>query len=115
MNGTVKDANTLQPLIGAHVYYRNAGGIPIGTVTDVDGEYELANATGQLCFVTYVGYLGKSFEGVPGALDQYLSPNTEELPEVEVVAVRDPWPKWASWAIVGALALLGIAYASDQD
>lgn len=110
MTGKVFDANTLDTLPGANVYFKNAAGTPIGTVTDAEGRFSLPGATNQVVFVTFVGYLGKAFQGVEGEVSVALSPSTEELPEVTIYPER---PKVSPWLIVGGLLLLGYALSED--
>lgn len=106
MTGTVTDANTLETLPGANVYFKNSGGTQIGTTTDVNGRFNLPGATNQIVFVTFVGYLGKAFQGVDGEVSVALSPSSEELPELIV----RPEPKGVpAWAIVAGVLLLGYA------
>jgi len=62
-------------------------------------------------FVTFVGYLGKAFEGTDGEVSIGLSPSTEYLPDLNVY----PEPKVPAWAIIaGGIALIAIASQLDE-
>lgn len=53
ITGTVLDANTDEPLIGASVLVE---GQATGTVTDIDGSFTLEAETGDILVISYTGY-----------------------------------------------------------
>lgn len=63
ITGTVRDKNTQEPLIGATV---SLGGTALGTQTDVDGKFKLANipANSYNIKVQYLGYQTKELFNV---------------------------------------------------
>ena len=54
VTGVVVDADTEEPIIGASVLVK---GTTIGTITDIDGKYEINNipATGKSLMISFVG------------------------------------------------------------
>lgn len=88
IRGTVVDKNTQEPLIGAAI---QVNGTTTGTVTDLDGYFELAglrNGTYQLT-VSYISYitqtLNVSVESIADIRIEMLS-DDQQLNEVVVVA-----------------------------
>ncbi|PSR05558.1 MAG: hypothetical protein BRD50_00585 [Bacteroidetes bacterium SW_11_45_7] len=85
LTGTVEDATTGEPLVGANVTYQEDK----GTVTDIDGQYSLELAYGTYEFtITYVGYkkITKTIEVNQKRIIRNFSLQTEQISEVEVVA-----------------------------
>lgn len=56
ITGTVIDANTSEPLIGASVFVR---GTTTGTVTDIDGNFSIEANTNDVLVISYTGYQPK--------------------------------------------------------
>lgn len=84
IKGRVIDADTKETLIGANVVIK---GTTIGTVTDVDGNFEF-NYAGELrtIVVSFVGYKQTEFPFLVGKpLTIHLKPDAENLEEVVVV------------------------------
>lgn len=88
IRGTVVDKSTQEPLIGAAIQVK---GTTTGTVTDIDGNFELAglrNGTYQI-IVSYISYITQtvdvSVEGLANIRIEMLSDDTQ-LNEVVVVA-----------------------------
>ncbi|MEY4135665.1 MAG: hypothetical protein RL386_2015 [Bacteroidota bacterium] len=83
ISGTVTDASSGEPLIGANVLIVGTGD---GAVTDLDGKYELSVPAGvsRLQF-SYTGYTSQEIElGASSVIDVRLSPG-ETLEEVVVI------------------------------
>ncbi len=78
---TVRDAETLQPVSGAKVVYRNASGQIQQTVTDASGQFVLTAEKNSRVFVEMPGYFARSFDAAsvkPGAtLDLDPNPGAE--------------------------------------
>lgn len=85
VKGTVVDAND-EPIIGASVVVK--GNTTIGTITDLNGNFELANTPNQgVLIISYVGYQTKEVSYSAGrTLEIVLKEDTETLDEVVVVA-----------------------------
>ena len=85
VKGTVIDANG-EPIIGASVVVK--GNTTIGTITDLNGNFELANTPSQgVLIISYVGYQTKEVSYSAGrTLEIVLKEDTETLDEVVVVA-----------------------------
>lgn len=84
LKGHVADARTSDPLIGVSVMLKENSSV--GTITDLDGNFEL-NVSGSSTLVfSYIGYATKEVK-VDGAttLEVLLSEDTEILDEVVVV------------------------------
>lgn len=85
IKGTVVDENN-EPIIGASVIVKNNSSI--GTITDINGEFELSNASVPcILVVSYVGYQDQevSYDG-NRSLRITLEEDTKRLDEVVVVA-----------------------------
>jgi len=91
--GTVVDAETGEPLIGANVALLNTS---LGASTNIDGEYVILNVVpgSYSVRVTFIGYQTQVAEGVrvvPGVtqeLDFRLSTSAVELPDVVITVER---------------------------
>lgn len=83
VSGTVTDANTGEPIIGATIKLK---GSKSGAVTDLDGNFTVAAKNGQMLEVSYIGYTTKNVK-VNGSkkLDIALSEDAHSLSEVVVV------------------------------
>ncbi len=86
VTGTVKDAETKEPLPGATIVVR---GSTIGTTTDIDGNYSIyVTSQEDILEYSYVGYLKKEMTvGSQTIIDIVLKADTKSLEEVVVTAV----------------------------
>ena len=66
VTGTITDAGTGEPLIGANVVIK---GTATGTVADFNGNYSIMANTGDVLVITYTGY--KSMEVAVGSESMY--------------------------------------------
>ncbi|MCM1449251.1 MAG: TonB-dependent receptor [Clostridiales bacterium] len=82
VTGTVTDSDN-EPLMGATVMVKNSSN---GVATNLDGEYSITAAPGDVLIVSYIGYNPKE-EAINGrsTVNFVLSANTEMLDEVVVV------------------------------
>ena len=81
--GTVKDAGTGEPLIGANLVVK---GTTLGTVADVDGKYSLAHpGNGSVLNCTYIGYLSEERTVSGNVMNFELVPDIQQLDELVVV------------------------------
>jgi hypothetical protein len=85
ITGTVLDASTAEPIIGANIIEK---GTVNGTITDFDGNFSLSNVKpGQYLQISYIGY--KTYElRVAATTTSYnvtLQEDAEQLDEVVVV------------------------------
>lgn len=82
LKGTIVDENDL-PIIGANVLVK---GTTNGTITDVDGNFSLDVANGDILFVSYIGYVDRELKvGKEKELKIVLKEDTKTLDEVVVV------------------------------
>lgn len=81
VKGTVIDENGM-PVVGVTIITDSK----TGTVTDMDGNYTLEAAEGELITFSYVGYSEQTVEAKP-LLDIRLKPTSIGLDEVTVVAI----------------------------
>ncbi len=56
IKGTIKDATTLEGIIGATISVKNTN---TGTITDFDGNFQLDVNQGSILIISYVGYQSK--------------------------------------------------------
>jgi TonB-linked SusC/RagA family outer membrane protein len=84
VRGVVTSETDKNPLIGVSVIQTGGG---IGTVTDVDGNYELTVPSGAVLRFTYLGYITQEVSVVAGktVYDIVLQEDTRALDEVIVV------------------------------
>ena len=83
IKGTVTDAKSGEPLIGVAVKVRNS---PLGTSTDVKGEFKLQVPLNAVLVVSYVGYETQTITvGNTSQFEIKLSPGSQALNEVVVV------------------------------
>lgn len=82
LKGQVIDATTGEPVIGVNVLVK---GTTNGTITDIDGKYELNAPAGAILQISFIGY--KTVEITATASEQTikLQEDTETLEEVVVV------------------------------
>ena len=81
VTGTVLDASTAEPIIGANVIEK---GTTNGTITDFDGNFVLMAQEGALLEISYMGYKTVEVKATNGMQIQ-LGEDTELLDEVVVV------------------------------
>ena len=81
ISGTVLNANDEEPVIGAAV---QAKGTTKGTITDVDGKFEIEVEPGATLVVSFIGMASQEVAAQDG-LVVLLSEDTKELDEVLVV------------------------------
>jgi TonB-linked SusC/RagA family outer membrane protein len=82
INGKILETKTGEPIIGANVLVK---GTTNGTITNIDGEYELDAPVGATLVISYIGY--ETIEVIATAETQTirLSEDSETLDEVIVV------------------------------
>ena len=81
VSGTVSDEMG-EPMIGAAV---KVVGTTVGTITDMDGNYEISVTDGASLEFSYVGYLPQTIKPTSGHLNVQLKPDVQNLEEVVVV------------------------------
>lgn len=83
LSGIVVDEKG-EPVIGANVTIK---GTTIGTITDLDGQFNLENVTGKnILLISYIGYLPQEIEvGNKRVFNVVLKEDTQKLEEVIVV------------------------------
>ena len=84
VSGSVVDARTSEPIIGANVLEQ---GTTNGTVTDYDGQFQLQVPTGSQLEISYIGYVTQAIPvGDAGqALEIVLVEDAAELDQVVVI------------------------------
>ena len=83
VTGKVTDQKSGEPLVNASVLIKNT---TIGTVTDLEGKYEIQAKPNAIFVVSYLGFYTQEVElNGKTTLDIVLSPNEESLKEVVVV------------------------------
>lgn len=112
--GTVKDAKTGEPLIGARVQIK---GTDKGTVTGVDGSFNLPVENGQTLIISSLGYTLKEIKAEGQALNVTLQEDTKALEEVVVVGYGTQSQKAVSSAVtsVNPQELKGIPAPSPDQ
>lgn len=88
ISGIVKDSKTEEPLAFAHVIINNTQD---GTLTDIDGKFQIPSAGIQSLTVTYVGYQKKTIQ-LNGSqnLNILLEPSNEVLKEIVIYEGENP-------------------------
>ena len=87
ITGTVVDAETKMPIIGAHITY----GSGMGTNTDENGKFTLPCSDTLNIKVSFIGYKQlKQKASCKSGITLYLSPNTVDLESVEITATSNP-------------------------
>lgn len=83
VTGTITDAATGDPLIGASIYEKGKLG---GTISDIDGKFSLKVAPNATLEITYVGYVTQTIS-VDGrtTINVAMAEDTQKLDEVVVV------------------------------
>jgi len=98
VTGTLLDADTDDPLIGASIVVK---GTSSGTVTDLDGNYSLQAAEGAVLIYSYTGYADQEITvGASDVVDVRMS-GGEILDEVVVVAYGKQKKATVTGAVVG--------------
>ena len=82
VSGVVKD-NTGQPLIGVSVIVKN--NTRVGTVTNLDGEFQISVPRGTTLVFSYVGYKSQEIKVGSGSLNVTLQEDRSNLEEVVVI------------------------------
>lgn len=82
LKGVVVDATTKEPIIGANIFIPQSS---IGTITNIDGEYEIQAPRGAKLQVSYIGYLPLEVTAKEGKQTILLQEDTKVLDEVVVV------------------------------
>lgn len=89
IRGTVRDKDTLEPLIGASVL---VSGTNNGTITDFDGNFSIEVSDKSVLVISYVSYktINVSVKNLENNfVDVLLEPDNEQLDEVMVVARKN--------------------------
>lgn len=82
LKGQVIDATTGEPVIGVNVLVK---GTTNGTITDIDGKYELNAPTGAILQISFIGYKTVEIAATTSEQTIKLHEDTETLDEVVVV------------------------------
>ncbi|MGL5563618.1 MAG: SusC/RagA family TonB-linked outer membrane protein [Tannerellaceae bacterium] len=83
IQGTIVDAKTNEPIIGANVVVANS---TLGTSTDIDGQFTLDAPIGSTLEISYIGYAPSSIKvQKAGKIEIKLQEDTKALEEVVVV------------------------------
>lgn len=92
VQGYIKDKETNEPLVGAHVILvdQYLGDMVSGTVTDATGFFSLEKRPATIAKVSYIGYATSYPLMYTGpARDYYLERSDNELPEAVVIGTID--------------------------
>ena len=82
IKGTIVDAKTGEPIIGANVLVK---GTTNGTITDFEGNYELTAPVGSTLTISFIGYTTIEVKATANQQTIRLAEDTETLDEVVVV------------------------------
>jgi iron complex outermembrane receptor protein len=83
IKGTVTDAQTGNTLVGAAIVIK---GTTIGTITDVEGNYEITASAGDVLVYSFIGYKTREITvSDQKRIDVILEPTAESLEEVVVI------------------------------
>lgn len=82
MKGQVIDAKTGDPVIGVNVLVK---GTATGTITDIDGKYELSAPVGSILQISFIGYKTVEIKATATEQTVQLHEDAETLDEVIVV------------------------------
>ena len=82
LKGQVIDATTGEPVIGVNVHVK---GSTNGTITDIDGKYELNAPAGAILQISFIGYKTVEIAATTSEQTIKLHEDTETLDEVVVV------------------------------
>lgn len=85
VHGIVLSTEDNEPIIGANVTVK---GTTLGTITDIDGKYSIANipADAKTLTISFIGMETQEVDIKPGEIKTYLKPDQKQLDEVVVVA-----------------------------
>ncbi len=83
VTGTVRCADTKEPLIGVAIVVKNAPGI--GVCSNSDGNYAIIVKKGTELVFSYLGYLKEFITADSTKIDVYLKPDEATLSEVVIV------------------------------
>jgi len=83
VSGVIRDAETQEGLIGASVKDKATG---LGTISDIDGNFELDVPTGSVIEIAYIGYETQEVEiGAAGTMEIQMVKNAQIIEEIVVV------------------------------
>jgi len=110
ITGRVIDAETGAPLIGAHVFQRAADGVPVGTITDTAGRYQLSLVNNSPLYFSFVGYRGQE-QTTPAAFAEINAALAPGLSLPPVVITPDSPGKMAgvTWLLLAAFGLFALS------
>tara|TARA_R110001599_G_scaffold276676_1_gene478005 strand:- start:767 stop:1123 length:357 start_codon:yes stop_codon:yes gene_type:complete len=109
VQGYIKDKETTEPLIGAHVILEDkySGEMVSGTVTDATGYFSMEKRPATVARVSYIGYTTSYPIIYTGdARDYYLERSSTELDEAVIIAIRE---KGFDYRIIVLVAIVLIA------
>lgn len=108
VRGTVTDSENREPLIGVNVTIK---GTVTGTITDIDGKFEIGASEGEILLFSYVGYLSAEVVvGGQGAIDIALDRDVAQLEEVVVVGYGSQKKK----DLTGAVATISMERLNEK-
>lgn len=99
LKGQVIDATTGEPVIGVNVLVK---GSTNGTITDIDGKYELNAPAGAILQISFIGYKTVEIAATTSEQTIKLHEDTETLDEVVVVG----YGVWKKESLTGAMSTL---------
>lgn len=103
--GQVTDAATGKSLPQATIAIYNSGGNLVdGTITDLDGYYDINVPAGHYVVVSYTGYEPKRLTQTSGQGWVELAP-ADNIHDEAVVFGKRPWPLWLKVATVATLVI----------
>jgi TonB-linked SusC/RagA family outer membrane protein len=83
IKGTVTSSDTKEPLIGATILIK---GTSMGTVTDINGKYQIDVPADGILVFSYVGFITKEIKvNNQSVIDVVLEPGIEDISEIVVV------------------------------
>lgn len=104
-----------QPIWNAHVLFLDQNGNdhspPIGTITNLDGNYIFENLAGYSIKITHISYQSKIVtfsppSSFPLVINTSLNESSNTLPQVEIVALKDTWYRKNKNYVFAAAAIL---------
>jgi hypothetical protein len=110
VQGYIKDKETNEPLIGAHVILVDQyhGDMVSGTVTDATGFFSMEKRPATIAKVSYIGYVTSYPLMYTGpARDYYLERSDNELPEAVVIGTIEK-PEFDFRILIGLGIVLAI-------
>jgi TonB-linked SusC/RagA family outer membrane protein len=85
VSGTIADAETSEPLIGASIVVKNT---TKGVITDIEGHYSIEVSEGNILRYSFIGYISKEIQvGSSNVIDVAMEPDVKNLGEVVVTAM----------------------------